>query len=327
VKLLLITDAWHPQKNGVVVTLSTVLQQIRDHEVCVLHPGVAGAKHAFKIYHDVTLVRNPFEVVGKYFDSFRPDRIHLVTEGPLGFAGRLFCWKRRLPFTTSYHTQLPEYGWHLYRVPPFLIRSYLRWFHGGAKKVLVATPSLAKQLGYKNAVIWGRGVDLERFHDREKIPTTEPTVINIGRVSREKNLDVFCGLEGYRRILVGDGPYLAELRQRYPKVEFAGHVPHESLRSWYSKADVFVFPSKTDTFGLVMLEAMACGLPVVAYDVTGPKDIVRDGVTGFLSEDLAGNVARVLANREEMSRNAVAYAREQGWQKIADQFVRAVCDV
>ncbi len=152
-RILLITDAWHPQKNGVVVTLTTVLEHIHDHEILVVHPSIAGAKPAFHIYHDVQLVRNPLHVVAKYLDSFEPDRIHLVTEGPLGIAGRIHCARRGPPFTSSYHTRLPEYGWHLYRVPPFLARAGLRWFHRRSRKVLVPTPSLLAQLGYPNAVL------------------------------------------------------------------------------------------------------------------------------------------------------------------------------
>jgi glycosyltransferase involved in cell wall biosynthesis len=327
VRILLITDAWYPQKNGVVVTLTSVLRHMADYEVLVVHPEIAGAKPAFRIYHDVRLVRNPFHVVAKYLDSFKPDRIHLVTEGPLGFAGRYYCLRRSLPFTTSYHTRLPEYGWHLYRIPPFLPRMVLARFHRPSRKVLVPTQSLAAQLGYPNAVIWGRGVDLERFFPQSVERPTEPTLICVGRVSQEKNLDAFCALREWRRILVGDGPYLATLKGRYADVEFAGHIPHDQLRSWYNRADLFVFPSRTDTFGLVVLEAMACGLPIVAFDVTGPKDIVEQGGTGFLGEDLTANVTRALACRAELSRNALDHARRYSWQQIAQQFGDHICNL
>jgi glycosyltransferase involved in cell wall biosynthesis len=327
VKILLITDAWHPQKNGVVVTLTTVLNYIGRHEVLVVHPAIAGAKPAVRIYHDIQLVRNPFHVVAKYLDAFEPDRIHLVTEGPLGLAGRLICARRGLPFTTSYHTRLPEYGWHLYRIPPFLARAGLRWFHGGSRKVLVPTASLAEQLGYRNSLLWGRGVDLERFYPEPVERPPEPTLLYVGRVSKEKNLDAFCALTGYRRIMVGDGPHRTCLEKRYPDVHFAGHVPHDGLRAWYNRADLFVFPSRTDTFGLVMLEAMACGLPVAAYNVTGPKDVVQNDVTGCLGDDLAANVMRALARRRELSHNALAYARGQSWCNIADQFARHICEL
>jgi glycosyltransferase involved in cell wall biosynthesis len=326
VRILLLTDAWHPQKNGVVVTLTTVLQHLRGHEVLVVHPGIAGAKPAITIYHDVQLVRNPFHVVAKYLDAFEPDRIHLVTEGPLGIAGRILCVRRGLPFTSSYHTRLPEYGWRLYWLPPFLSRASLTWFHRRSRKVLVPTPSLAAQLGYPNAVVWGRGVDLDRFYPEARTRSAEPTLLYVGRVSKEKNLDAFCGLAGYRRLIVGDGPFRPALEKRYPDVEFTGHVPHEKLRAWYNRGDVFVFPSRTDTFGLVLLEAMACGLPVAAYEVTGPKDIVKNDVTGCLGDDLAACVARALARRTELSRNALAYAQEQNWRNIADQFVSHICD-
>jgi glycosyltransferase involved in cell wall biosynthesis len=326
-RILLVTDAWHPQRNGVVVTLTSVLRHIRDHEVFVVHPGIAGAKPALRIYHDVRLVRNPLHVVAKYFDAFEPDRVHLATEGPLGIAGRIHCVRRGRPFTTSYHTRLPEYGWRLYRIPPFLSRAGVAWFHRRSRKVLVPTPSLARELRYPNAVVWGRGVDLELFHPEDGLRAAEPTLLYVGRVSKEKNLDAFCGLSGYRRVIVGDGPYRVALQRRYADVHFSGHVPHDQLRGWYAQAHLFVFPSRTDTFGLVMLEAMACGLPVVAYDVTGPKDVVEHGVTGYLGDDLACNVARALARRGELAQNAVAHARQQGWARIADQFVQHVGDV
>ena len=264
-------------------------------------------------------------MVERNLHEFRPDRIHLVTEGPLGFAARWICMQQGHPFTSSYHTQLPEYGWHLYRIPPALTRHYLAWFHARSQKVLVPTASLARRLGYPQAAIWGRGVDLESFYPDQEKNSHSSTLLYVGRVSKEKNVEAFCRLTGYRRIVVGDGPYLANLKQRYPDVQFAGFIAHHDLREWYDKADVFVFPSKTDTFGLVMLEAMACGLPVVGYDVTGPKDIVGQGMTGFLGDDLAENVGRALANRDRLSRNALVYAGEQSWSHIADQFLQHVC--
>jgi glycosyltransferase involved in cell wall biosynthesis len=326
-KILLVTDAWRPQKNGVVVTLTMMLPHIRDHEVLVVHPGIAGAKPALCIYHDVQLVRNPIQVVGKCLDAFEPDRVHLVTEGPLGIAGRLHCARRGRPFTTSYHTRLPEYGWRLYRIPPFLSRAGVAWFHRRSRKVLVPTPSLAAELGYANAAVWGRGVDVEQFYPEAGLRPAEPTLLYVGRVSKEKNLEAFCGLTGYRRVIVGDGPHRAALQRRYPDVRFIGHVAHDQLRQWYARAHVFVFPSRTDTFGLVMLEAMACGLPVAAFDVTGPKDVVKHGVTGYLGDDLRGSVARALARREELARNALVYARQQCWGRVAGQFVEHICDV
>jgi glycosyltransferase involved in cell wall biosynthesis len=326
-KILLVTDAWHPQKNGVVVTLSMILPHIRDHEVLVVHPGVATAKPALRIYHDVQLVGNPLHVVAKYLDAFEPDRIHLVTEGPLGIAGRWHCLRRGRSFTTSYHTRLPEYGWRLYGIPPVLSRTAVAWFHRRSRKVLVPTPSLVDELGYANAVVWGRGVDLERFYPEESLRSTEPTLLYVGRVSKEKNLEVFCALSNWRRLVVGDGPHRAALQRRYPDVRFIGHVAHDELRRWYTHAHAFVFPSRTDTFGLVLLEAMACCLPVVAYDVTGPKDIVEQGVTGYLGEDLPGNVARALARREELGRNALVHAQKHSWQQVARQFVDHVCNL
>lgn len=323
-KIMLVTDAWHPQVNGVTYTLNYITKIIEnEHDIVVLNPYVEGAVHLpVRLQGNIPIITNAQYLTDKYFDDHLPDKVHIATEGSLGLAMRQFCRKNKIRFNTSYHTRLADYGQILYGVPAFLTWLYVRWFHSSSRKVLVTTKRTARELGLSNCIVWGRGVDTRCFYPSdEHRPGPEKTIITVGRVSRDKNLDDFCRIPGYRKILVGDGPYLGTLRARYPDVEFTGYVPHGELRSYYSRAHVFVFPSRFDTFGLVILEAMACGLPVVAYDVPSPNEIIRDGVTGYLGEDLEENVARAFERLGGLSRNALSYARSQGWGLIAGQFV------
>ena len=322
-RIMLVTDAWHPQVNGVTYTWSYITKLIKEeHDVFILNPYVRNAEHIFKIQGNIPIVKNAPQLVKKYYEILMPDRIHIATEGSLGLAMRQYCRTNHINYNTSYHTRLAEYGWVLYRVPRFLTWSYIRWFHSYSKKVLVTTKSIAKQLALRNSTVWGRGVDTRIFNTiGKKKRAGEKTIISVGRVSKDKNLDDFCKIKGYRKILVGDGPYLASLKSKYKDVEFKGYVPHNKLKDIYTKADIFVFPSKLDTFGLVILEAMACGLPVVAYNVPSPSDIVIDGHTGHLGDNMEHNIERVFHKLDEFSENARKYAETQSWSSIADQFV------
>lgn len=320
-KLLVVTDAWFPQVNGVVFTWNNIINILKkNHEVLVVHPNIEGAEHLFTFYYDIPFVKNPLQVVKRYFESFKPDKIHIATEGSLGLAMRHYCISNRIRYNTSYHTRLDEYGWVHYRIPRFITQLYIRWFHKYSRRVLVTTKSIARGLGLSNSTIWGRGVNTELF-SCNKQAKSERTIIYVGRVSKDKNLDDFCAITGYKKILVGAGPYLDTLKSKYPDVYFPGYVPNNELKNWYGKADVFVFPSRFDTFGLVILEAMACGLPVVAYDVPSPSDIVQNGVTGYLGDDLQESVAKAFDKLDYLSSNAVTYAQSQSWQSIADQFL------
>lgn len=322
-KIMLVTDAWHPQVNGVTYTWSYITKLIKEkHDVFVLSPYVEGAEHIFKIQGNIPIVINAPQLVKKYYEQIKPDRIHIATEGSLGLAMRQYCRTNSINYNTSYHTRLAEYGWVLYGVPRFLTWLYVRWFHSYSKKVLVTTKSIAKQLGLRNSIVWGRGVDTSIFntHGRSR-SSLEKTIITVGRVSKDKNLDDFCKIKGYRKILVGDGPYLKTLKSKYKDVKYTGYVAHKDLKDIYTKADIFVFPSKLDTFGLVILEAMACGLPVVAYNVPSPSDIVLDGYTGHLGDNLEHNIERVFCRLDDFSENARKYAETQSWSSIADQFV------
>lgn len=322
-KILLVTDAWPPQINGVAHTLSYITGLIRkEHDVAVLNPYEEGSETLPLRIHNIPIVKNAAGLAERYFDTHSPDRVHIATEGPLGLAARQLCRKNGISYNTSYHTRLADYGRLHYGVPASLTWAYVRWFHTCSRKVLVTTRSITRQLGLSNCMVWGRGVDTELFYPEPGGRTRgEKTIITVGRVSRDKNLDHFCRIRGYRKILVGGGPYLATLKAKYPDVEFTGPVPHGELRRMYARADVFVFPSRLDTFGLVILEAMACGLPVAAYDVPSPSDIVKHGVTGYLGDDLEENIENAFANLEYVSAGALAYARSQSWDSIAEQFV------
>lgn len=323
-KIMLVTDAWHPQVNGVVHTWSYITNLIRrEHEVVILNPYMEGCEHMhLKLQGNIPILKNASHIVDKFYDEQLPDRVHIATEGSLGLAMRQYCRKNKINYNTSYHTRLADYGWVLYGVPTFLTWLYVRWFHRYSKKVLVTTKSIAKQLGLSNCTVWGRGVDTGLFNpEGGKQPIVNKTIITVGRVSKDKNLDDFCRIRGYRKIVVGDGSYLKTLKARYPEVEFRGYVPHDRLRNVYTQAHLFVFPSKFDTFGLVILEAMACGLPVVAYDVPSPNEIIQNGVTGYLGESLEENIEKAFENIEGLSFNALKYAESQSWNFIADQFI------
>lgn len=322
-KILLVTDAWPPQINGVANTLSYITGLIRkEHDVIVLTPYVEGSETLPLRIHNIPIVTNAAILAERYLDAHSPDRVHIATEGPLGLATRQLCRKNGIAYNTSYHTRLADYGWILYKVPAFLTWPYIRWFHMCSRKVLVTTRSITRQLGLSNCMVWGRGVDTGLFYPESgSKPHGQKTIITVGRVSKDKNLDDFCRIRGYRKILVGGGPYLDTLKAKYPDVEFTGPVPHGELRHMYAKADVFVFPSRLDTFGLVILEAMACGLPVAAYDVPSPSDIVKHGVTGYLGDNLEENVENAFGNLEDVSAGALGYARTQSWESIAEQFI------
>lgn len=323
-RIMLVTDAWHPQINGVTNTWSYIINLLRNrHDIFVLNPYVDGARQLpVKLQGHIPLVKNADIMARKYYELYKPDRVHIATEGSMGLAMRQFCLGNKINYNTSYHTSLADYGWVLYGIPRFLTWIYVRWFHRYSRKVLVTTKSISKQLALRNSIVWGRGVDTTLFRPLQgrKKPGGK-TIITVGRVSKDKNLDDFCRIRGYRKILVGDGPYLKTLKSRYEDVEFTGYIPHDNLKEIYNEADVFVFPSRFDTFGLVILEAMACGLPVAAYNVPSPSDIVQNGITGVLGDSLEENIELAFHNLSDMSENAVNFARSRSWQSIADQFV------
>jgi glycosyltransferase involved in cell wall biosynthesis len=331
VRLALVTDAWLPQTNGVVRTLSITagMLQRQGHTVEVLDPS-GFRTIPCPTYPEIRLAWRPYRRLARQLTALAPDAVHVATEGPLGLAARRWCLRTGHAFTTSYHTQFPEYLRARVPIPLGLSYAHLRRFHGAAARTLVATPSMQRQLaarGFRNLATWSRGVDTQLFCPRPKafLDLPRPVWLYFGRVAVEKGIDDFLRLDlPGSRVVVGDGPALPELRQRHPSVVFRGFRFGEDLAAHVAAADVFVFPSRTDTFGLVLLEAMACGVPVAAYPVTGPVDVVVDGVTGVLGNDLR---AAALAALELDPRACREHALRHTWEAATQQFVRHVEEV
>ncbi len=326
-KIALVTDAWHPQINGVVRTLSSVQRELEaaGDKMLVINPGLFRTFPCPR-YPEIRLSLLPGRGVRRALDQFQPEAVHIATEGPLGLSARSFCLRRRWPFTTSYHTQFPHYLRVYSGIPRGWTYRAMRWFHGKAQRTLVPTPSVKHELdarNFTNVVVWTRGVDTSLFRllpdsDRNLYPDERPVFLYCGRVAQEKNIDAFLNadLPGSKWV-VGDGPTLPSLQRKHPNVRFCGYRKGAELAAHFAAADVFVFPSRTDTFGVVMLEAMACGLPVAAYPVTGPIDVVRQGETGILDEDLAKAARQCLSlNRQ----NCRTFAESMSWGRCARMF-------
>lgn len=324
-KIAIVTDAWYPQVNGVVRTYENTSRELAGlgHQVTMITPADFTTVPC-PTYPSIRLAISPGMKLRRTLESLQPDAIHVATEGPLGHAARRYCLKNRLPFTSSFHTQFPEYIRLRVPIPLSWMYAYLRRFHAPAKRTLVPTASQRQRLlewGFSNVMQWSRGVDTDLFKPGDKgfLDVERPVFINVGRVAVEKNIEAFLKLElPGTRVVVGDGPDLARLRQNYPDVVFTGFKFGEELSRYLAAADVFVFPSLTDTYGLVMLEAMACGLPVAAYPVTGPIDVVQNGVTGVLANDLR---QASLSALDIDPQKCLDYARSRSWRDCAELFV------
>ena len=330
-RILIVTDAWEPQVNGVVRTLQSVRAELRrmGHDVTVISPDQFRSIPC-PTYPEIRLAAP--RGIGRRIAALRPDAVHIATEGPLGLAARRCCVSRGLRFTTAYHTQFPDYVAKRTGVPARLIWRYIRWFHGPSTAVLASTPSIRRTLaahGIDHVRHWGRGVDLGNFSPDAPAPDAyaalpRPIQLYVGRVAPEKNIEAFLST-GYpgAKVVVGDGPARAALQAKYPDVHFLGPMSGKALAGAYAHADVFVFPSRTDTFGLVMIEALACGTPVAAYPVTGPIDVLEDGVAA-MDIDLDRAIGAAL------TRDRAACARYgQGftWTASAAQFLDALTPV
>lgn len=327
-RILITTDAWHPQVSGVVRTLDTTANLLREwgHAVEVVEP-TGFPQVAVPFYPEIPLcVMRPGHVYERIW-KFRPDHVHISTEGPLGFWVRRFCRRMGWHFSTSYHTRFPEYLKALARVPESGTYKFLKWFHGRSSCMMVATPSLEKELvgrGFTPPIRrWSRGVNLSIFRPRPKVETSyaRPILLYVGRVSHEKGIDDFLRLKSTgTKLVVGDGPARAELERKHQDAVFLGYRKGEALGEVYASADLFVFPSRTDTFGIVVIEALASGLPVAAYPVTGPMDIITRDELGALDDDLGRAVERALANGKS------AACAEEGarytWANCTQQFLR-----
>jgi glycosyltransferase involved in cell wall biosynthesis len=323
-RILIVSDAWSPQVNGVVVTLRATIACLErmGHEVRVLSPE--GFRTVpMPTYPEIRLAVLPGRAVARCIDEWSPDTIHIATEGPLGVAARNHCVRRRLSFTTAYHTCFPEYVQARFGIPLPVTYAFMRWMHRPAAGVMVATASLRdtlQQQGIERLVHWSRGVDIDLFRPIDGAWNyPRPVFLSVGRIAVEKNLPAFLSLDlPGTKLVVGEGPQRAELMRRFPDAVFLGGRPIEVLVHCYQRADVFVFPSRTDTFGLVMLEAMACGTPVAAYPVTGPRDVVTDPAAGVLDEELGtAAMAALRLDRTAVRRHAERYS----WERCTAEFL------
>lgn len=321
-RILLATDAWSPQVNGVVRTWQQAIRELAamGHEVEVVHPGL-GRTIAAPRYKEIRLALAPWRIVGRAMEQTF-DAVHIATEGPIGLEARRRCESRGIPYTTSYHTQFPEYLKQYLGLPRRITWRFMRWFHGGARAALTPTQRVTDELrahGIARATTWCRGVDTNLFRPIESglfADLPRPVHLYAGRIAREKNIDAFIDarLPG-SKVVVGDGPERERLERAHPAIVFAGYRFGDELAAHYAAADLFVFPSRTDTFGIVMLEANACGLPVAAYPVTGPIDVVKPGVNGALDERLEVAAARAL---QVPRGSCLAHARGQSWRRVAE---------
>ena len=332
-KIAIITDAWTPQVNGVVRTLTSVTQRLRSlgHDVLVVSPDQY-ASIPCPSYPEIRLALATRHGVGARLDDFAPDAVHIATEGPLGIAARRFCLNHGYPFTTAYHTQFPDYLARRTGLPAAMFWPFIRWFHAPAAGILVSTETVRQQLreqGLAQVVHWGRGVDLACFTPFAAPPALyaglpRPIQLYVGRVAVEKNIEAFLASDHPgSKVVVGDGPAREALARAYPDAHFVGAQSGAALAGHYACADVFVFPSRTDTFGLVMIEAMACGTPVAAFPVSGPLDVLTPA-SGVMHEDLAQAIAGAL----RLDRQACACAgRGFTWDASTRQFLTALVPI
>jgi glycosyltransferase involved in cell wall biosynthesis len=337
VKIIVATDAWHPQVNGVVRSLAMTVECMRrgGHDVEVIEP-TRFRTIPCPTYPEIRLALGCGRAVTRILDETQPDRIHISTEGPIGWAVRNWCLKRGRHFTTAFHTRFPDYVSIRTGIPAEWIWKVMRRFHGAAERTFTATPTLAAELqshGLTHTHHWPRGVDLAQFNPRvaphpDMADLPRPILLNVGRVAVEKNIEAFLELDvPGSKVVVGGGPALEKLQALYPGVVFLGPMHGAELASTYAAADVFVFPSRTDTFGLVNIEALACGLPVAAFPVPGPLDIVGldgmgvhggKGPIGALDEDLSRAVERALrADPEAAAAEALFYS----WESCTERFI------
>jgi glycosyltransferase involved in cell wall biosynthesis len=336
VRIAIVTDAWSPQVNGVVRTLQSVRDELvsQGHDVMIVSPDLFYSMPC-PTYPEIRLAFASTGSVGRMLEEFSPQAIHLATEGPVCLAARRWCLARDFPFTTAYHTQFPDYVAARTGVNPEWVWRYIRWFHSPAHSILASTASIADTLkahGLTQIRHWGRGVDLSTFGDPIPDPAIRalaqdgkgPIQLYVGRVAIEKNIEAFLtATHPGTKVIVGDGPALASLKAKYPDAHFLGPKFGADLAAAYAAADVFVFPSKTDTFGLVMIEALACGTPVAAYPVTGPIDVLTPE-TGAMHDDLDQAIAEALTRDRAACR---AYGQGFTWAKSAHQFLHALVPV
>lgn len=332
-RIALVTDAWHPQVNGVVRTLDTVIGILREwgHEILVISPDQYRSVAA-PTYPEIRLAVTRARSVGERISEFGAEAIHLATEGPLCLSAQRWCCRKDREFTTAYHTQFPEYLAKRTRLSPRLFWKYIRWFHKRSQTIMVSTESVREQLRMERLTQvhhWGRGVDLANFSPDAPPPALyaslpRPIQLYVGRVAVEKNIEAFLETkQPGSKVVVGDGPALNRLRSRFPSVYFEGRKTGRELAGFYGGSDVFVFPSKTDTFGLVVIEALACGTPVAAYPVIGPIDILTPE-TGAMDNNLEQAIAGALRCNSD---DCIDLAAEYSWASSARQFLDGLAPI
>lgn len=324
-RIVIVTDAWHPQVNGVVRTLAALVRELEGagRGVSLITPQDFRTLPC-PTYPEIRLSLFPGRRVAALIEANHPCAIHIATEGPLGWAARSYCLGRGIPFTTAYHTRFPEYVQARFGLPLAVSYKVVRRFHAAAQSVMVATPTIEADLcsrGFRNIRRWTRGVDTELFHPgHDKVfDLARPIFLYVGRLAVEKNVEAFLALDlPGSKVVVGDGPQAEELKRRFPSAHFTGAKEGVDLARHYADADVFVFPSRTDTFGLVLLEALASGVPVAAYPVAGPKDVIGESPAGRLDEDLGRAALAALDIPKDV---CLAHAREFSWAASARQFL------
>ena len=335
-RIAIITDAWHPQRNGVVRVLSTLCETLRHmgHQILVVEPGQFRSLPC-PSYPEIRLALSPAKGLDQALTAFAPQAIHLATEGPLGWAGRRWCLRHALPFTTAYHTKFPHYVRARTGVPLSWPYALIRHFHRPSAAVMCPSPSVHQELGqwgFNNAVEWSHGVDAATFRPQDKSfidDLPRPLFMYVGRVAVEKNLPAFLELDlPGSKMVVGDGPARAGLMKRFPQVHWRIANGDAELSRYFAAGDCFVFPSRTDTFGLVMLEALASGVPVAAFPVPGPQDVLAQASAelpvGVLDEDLAKAALAALAIAPENCRD---YACRFSWERVSEHFLRLLCPI
>lgn len=329
-RIAIVTDAWAPQVNGVVRTLSTLRGELerRGHQVEVIAPDRFRSIPC-PSYPEIPLSLARAKSIAAILRGFAPDAVHIATEGPLGMAARRHCLATGRAFTTAYHTHFPEYLAKRTRLPASVFWPFIRRFHRPSAGILVATESVAAQLrgqGLTQTRPWSRGVDLAQFRPDVAPPEAfrgfaRPIQLYVGRVAVEKNIEAFLAAEHLgTKVVVGDGPALARLKSEFPAAVFLGKMSGEALAACYAGADVMVFPSHTDTFGLVMIEALACGTPVAAFPVPGPLDVL-DESSGAMDGDLSAAISRALQLARE---DCLRRGRGFSWERSTDQFLAAL---
>jgi glycosyltransferase involved in cell wall biosynthesis len=330
-RILIVTDAWQPQINGVVRTLESVGRELEamGHRVRFVTPE----NHTtlpLPTYPEIRLALFPRQAIHRALEEFLPDAVHIATEGPMGLSARAICLERGHRFTTAFHTRFPEYVHARFAfIPESAIYGALKTFHAPASATMVSTGSMKRELevqGFKNVVLWSRGVDVELFKPQPEMRLEQagtdfarPLFLYVGRLAVEKNVEAFLALDlPGTKIVVGDGPQRAELELRFPQARFLGQKSGADLAALYAASDVFVFPSRTDTFGLVLLEALACGTPVAAYPVQGPLDVLGEADIAVLDEDLRAACLQALSIPRQDCR---AFVAERSWRAAAEQFL------